>query len=77
MVLYSYASCSQHIEGAVKFSVDAVADKSSDLPRALPPLEQFEDHIGKVMQTTTMRMPPNKKNIFILISSLALAVLIM
>ena len=53
---YSYTFCSQHIEGAVKFNVDAVADKSSDLPRALPPIEQFEDYIGKVMWAT-MRMP--------------------
>lgn len=43
----------QHIEGAVKFNVDAVADKSSDLPRALPPIEQFEDYIGKLGISST------------------------
>lgn len=39
---------SQHIQGAVKFDVDQIADLSAPLPQTVPPLAIFEDHMGKV-----------------------------
>ncbi|XP_011406650.2 PREDICTED: thiosulfate sulfurtransferase-like [Amphimedon queenslandica] len=37
---------SQHIEGAEKFNVDEVVDKTSSLPYTLPPVEQFDAYVG-------------------------------
>ncbi len=36
----------QHIPGAVFFDIDAIADKSTDLPHMLPPASQFEEAAG-------------------------------
>jgi len=39
----------QHIEGALRFDIAEVRDKSSPLPFMLPPAEQFEEQVGKVL----------------------------
>lgn len=39
---------SSHIEGAVRFRLDDIADKNAPLPRTCPPPEQFEQQMGKV-----------------------------
>ena len=39
---------SQHIEDALRFSVNDVVDKTAPLPFTLPPTEQFEEYAGKV-----------------------------
>lgn len=36
----------RHIPGAIRFDVDAVADRSSDLPHMLPPAEEFAEAVG-------------------------------
>ena len=38
----------QHIEGAVRFDLAEVRDKSNPLPHMLPPASQFEEQVGKV-----------------------------
>ena len=38
----------QHIEGAVRFNLAEVCDKSNPLPHMLPPATQFEEQVGKV-----------------------------
>ena len=38
----------QHIEGAVRFDLAEVCDKSNPLPHMLPPASQFEEQVGKV-----------------------------
>ena len=43
---------SEHIEGAVRFRVDDIADKAAPLPRAIPSAEQFGDQVGKVKAST-------------------------
>jgi len=37
-----------HIPGAVLFDIDAIADKSVNLPHMLPSLAQFEQEVGKL-----------------------------
>ena len=39
----------QHIEGALRFDLTEVRDKSSPLPLMLPPAEQFAEQVGKVL----------------------------
>lgn len=41
----------QHIEGAGRFDIRVVADKSSPLPLMLPSAEQFAEQVGKVGTT--------------------------
>ncbi|MCO5148158.1 MAG: 3-mercaptopyruvate sulfurtransferase [Aquamicrobium sp.] len=36
----------RHIPGAIRFDVDAVADRSSDLPHMLPSVEEFAEAVG-------------------------------
>ncbi|MCO5156147.1 MAG: 3-mercaptopyruvate sulfurtransferase [Aquamicrobium sp.] len=36
----------RHIPGAIRFDVDAVADRSSDLPHMLPSAEEFAEAVG-------------------------------
>lgn len=36
----------RHIPGAIRFDIDAVADRSSDLPHMLPPAEEFAEAVG-------------------------------
>lgn len=36
----------QHIPGAVFFDIDAIADKSTNLPHMLPPAKEFEAAVG-------------------------------
>ena len=38
----------RHIEGAVRFDIDVVADKTTTLPHMLPSAEQFAEQVGKV-----------------------------
>ena len=40
--------CSEHIEGAVRFRLEEIRDKSASLPRAIPSPEQFSQQVGKV-----------------------------
>ena len=44
----NFVSCSGHIEGAVRFNIDEIADKSAPLPRTVPPPDQFGEQVGKV-----------------------------
>ena len=41
-------NCSEHIDGAVRFILDEVCDKTAPLPWAIPSVEQFSEQIGKV-----------------------------
>lgn len=38
----------RHIEGAVRFDIDVVADKTTTLPHMLPSAEQFAEQVGKM-----------------------------
>ena len=39
----------KHIEGAVRFNISEVSDKKSSAPLMLPPPDQFEEQVGKVL----------------------------
>ena len=41
-----YLEC--RIEGAIRFDIDVVADRTSSLPHMLPLAEQFAEQVGKV-----------------------------
>jgi thiosulfate/3-mercaptopyruvate sulfurtransferase len=43
-----------HIEGAVRFDIDAVADHSTNLPHMLPSAEVFAEAVGKIGISETM-----------------------
>ena len=42
----------QHIDGALRFDLLEVRDKSNPLPLMLPPAGQFEEQVGKVLLNT-------------------------
>ena len=40
----------KHIDTAVRFNISEVSDKQSSAPLMLPPPQQFEQQVGKVMK---------------------------
>ena len=46
--------CRQHIEGAVRFNLEEIRDKSAALPRAIPEVEQFNEQVGNVSCNTVV-----------------------
>ena len=40
--------CRQHIEGAVRFNLDEIQDKSASNFMAIPSEEQFKEQVGNV-----------------------------
>ena len=51
----------QHIEGALRFDLMEVRDKSNPLPFMLPPAGQFEEQVGKVLEVTSCLKNRNSK----------------
>ena len=39
---------SGHIQGAMRFDIDEICDKTAELPQAIPSAEQFGCQVGKV-----------------------------